>query len=178
MKCWKVGVLAVSICAVPVAVAAWSIGSGKGTFGPLHCTTCWGQTPIPDVSTKAFLQQYVNANSYQAYGKRFYKQNPGDKIIVCNGEVCTTYEMTDSRDWSGIHREAIVGGRPGGIGNGGGGQGGGAYTGPIGSGSHGGALVQGPLLSEAGGIQGASPLEPRARRSRRVRRTRIDVGLR
>ena len=109
MKRWKVAVLAVSVCAIPVAVAAWSIGSGTGNFGPLHCNTCWGQAPIPDVSTNAFLRQYVNANAYQAYGKTFYKQNPGDKIIVCNGEVCTTYVMTDSRNWHGLHREAIVG---------------------------------------------------------------------
>lgn len=139
MKRWKIAVFAVSVCAVPVAVAAWSIGSGSGTFGPLHCNACWGQAPNPDMSTRAFIRKYVDDNAYQAYGKTFYKQNPGDKIIVCNGEVCTTYEMTDSRDWNGIHREAIVGQRPGGgSGTGGGGAGGGGYSGPIGGGSYGG----------------------------------------
>jgi len=91
------------------------------------------------MSTRAFIRKFVDDNAYQVYGKTFYKQNPGDKIIVCNGEVCTTYQMTDSRDWNGIHREAIVGQRPGGgNGTGGGGGGGGGYSGPIGGGSYGG----------------------------------------
>jgi hypothetical protein len=86
----------------------------------------------------------VNANAYQAYGKTFYKQNPGDKIIIRNGEVCTTYQMTDSKDWNAIDRKSITGVRPGGgNGTGGGGSGGGGYTGPIGGGDTGSVTVGG-----------------------------------
>ncbi|WP_143584185.1 hypothetical protein PWP89_08885 [Stenotrophomonas rhizophila] len=156
MKRWKIAVLAVSVCLIPVAVAAWSIGSGTSTFGPLHCNTCWGQGPIPDVATDAFLRHYVNANAYQAYGKTFYKQNPGDKIIICNGEVCTTYQMTDSRDWNAIDRKSITGARPGGgNGTGGGGSGAGGYTGPIGGGSYGGGGYTGSVT-----VGGPTPEKP------------------
>ena len=135
MKRWKIIVLAVSVCAIPVAFATWSFSLGADTYGPLQCNACWVQVPTPDVATRAFLKSYVDANSYQAYGRPFYKQNPGDELIICNGEACTTYKMTQSRDWHGIKREPIRGSRPAGGGGSGVGRGGGVHAKPIGGGS-------------------------------------------
>jgi uncharacterized membrane protein YgcG len=139
MKSWKVFVMVGLFATIPVAAfATWSFSDTK-TFGPLRCEVCQVQAQIADVATQAFLREYVNANSYQAYGKTFYRQNPGDTIIVCNATVCTTYVMTDSRDWNGIERRPIDGAAGGGAHSGGGYQGGssnggGGYSGPTGGG--------------------------------------------
>jgi hypothetical protein len=68
---------------------------------------------MPDIATREFLRKYANAKSYRAYGKTFPQPNAGDRVIVCNPRVCTTYEMTHSRDWNGIQRNPIQGGPAG-----------------------------------------------------------------
>lgn len=59
MKRWKIAVLAVSVCLIPIAVAAWSIGSGTSTFGPLHRNSAQSHaTEAPPVPLRRIIDAW------------------------------------------------------------------------------------------------------------------------
>ena len=141
---------------LPLAFANWPFGWSSNVYGPVSCSDCGGQTPIPDVATKAFLVRYTQVTNKKNHGTFEHSIQPGSKIIVCTRSYCVTYQMTDSRDWNGTSRESITSPPPaaGGTGSGGGsgaGQGGGGRGGaPVSGGCHGncggsGNVTVGPL---------------------------------
>lgn len=78
---------------------------GTQTYGPWSCTSCTVASPMPDAASRAYIQSRLT--SYQQ-GYTFFKFAPGDKIVVCNAQACTTYEVTDTRDYLGVKQEPII----------------------------------------------------------------------
>lgn len=131
MKAWKIALITGAAATSAVGYAAFPFDNvDTRTFGPFNCPTCQGQTPIPDDSTLAFLKRYEleqNKITNQMYNYFL----PGAKIVICNGNVCTTYEKTNSNDWYAVKQEAIKSSPP----RGGSGTGSGKGSGSGGSGS-------------------------------------------
>ncbi|WP_447782347.1 hypothetical protein [Stenotrophomonas riyadhensis] len=119
----------IGISTIPLLYSLTILGPSTAVFGPVKCDACKGQRPEPDVATKAFLLKYMQVTNRERRGSHLEQIQIGAKVIVCNASHCTTYQMTDSKDWNGTTQEAItrspgsgggVSGDFGGMGGGGG----------------------------------------------------------
>lgn len=105
-----------AILAATVALAAGAIWAVAAIKGPWMCGRRAVSTPYPDAGTKQFLDDIL-----PVFGFRWTEA--GNTFIVCNGEFCGQYLVTDSGDIYGTKRDKQQNGTV--PGHGGGGKGGG-----------------------------------------------------
>ncbi len=111
-----------------VAVCGWvfyaKATEGGQTYGPLPCSACRLETPMPGPGTQTFLDAWAWDVRHTTAVWTQIVVKPNDKIVVCNGTACVTYTMTDSNSYLGGQATPQTS-TPGGGGGGGGGEGGG-----------------------------------------------------
>lgn len=98
----------IGLSTIPLLYSLTILGPSTAVFGPVKCDACQGQRPEPDVATKAFLLKYMQITNRERRGSHLEQIQIGAKVIVCNASHCTTYQMTDSKDWNGTTQEAIT----------------------------------------------------------------------
>ncbi|MDN8643457.1 hypothetical protein [Stenotrophomonas indicatrix] len=114
-----------------VVICGWVLYAkateGGQTYGPLPCSGCNLETPMPGPGTQTFLDAWTWDVRHTIAVWTQIVVVPGDKIIVCNGSSCVTYTMTNSNSYLGgpptPQTSSPGGGAGGGIGGGGGSEG-------------------------------------------------------
>ncbi len=74
---------------------------GGQTYGPLPCSACRLETPMPGPGTQTFLDTWAWDVRHTAAVWTQIVVKPNDKVVVCNGTACVTYTMTDSNSYLG-----------------------------------------------------------------------------
>lgn len=128
-----------NICSVLLAAIlilggwVWYAKASEGgeLFGPLSCPACKLESPEPGVGTRTFLEAWAWDVRHTYWPPNQMYVNVNDKIMVCNGQSCVTYTLTDSGQYFGGKRES--------------------QTSSPGTGGGGGGSPQGPVLPGGGG---------------------------
>jgi len=113
MKKWISAVVALALVLGAFALFAWPLPSPDDprVYGPVRCVNCPVEAPIADDITQAFLNTYGTRIGYKGHDATFFP-GTGARFIVCNMELCTTYQLTDNRHWHGIEQKRITPARP------------------------------------------------------------------
>lgn len=137
-------VAAIIACSSALTYAFAQSSSNKITAGPYHCNTCVLGYPNPSSNTKNNLISLRDSYNLGKTTKDHLKTD--DIIILCNGNACVEYKITDSGNFYGVEKKEQEnippppasgggtgdspgsGGGPGGNGGGGPGGPGGCYA--------------------------------------------------
>lgn len=113
MKKWVPCVVTLTLVFGAFALFAWPLPSPDDPriYGPVRCVNCPVQAPIADDITQAFLKTYGTRIGYKGHDATFFP-GTGARFIVCNLEMCTTYQLSDNHHWHGIEQKRITPPRP------------------------------------------------------------------
>jgi len=150
---------------VVVSLFGWTLyakaAEGGSIYGPLPCSACRLETPMPGPGTKTFLEAWALDMRHRFPFTQIIVE-PKDQIVVCNGSYCVTYTMTDSNSYLGGQATPQTSSPGGDGGNAGGGGSGGAGGGIVGGGGcygNCGNVGIGPISNPGNGA-GGKPQEP------------------
>lgn len=121
-------VLSIALAAVCGWVVYAKAAEGGEIYGPLPCSACRLESPMPGPGTQTFLDAWAWDVQHTAAIWKQIVVKPKDQIVVCNGTACVTYTMTDSNGYLGGQATPQTS-SPGGGGTGDGGGSGGSTGG-------------------------------------------------